>query len=743
MTPGGRRLPPLGLSPGSHISIPATPGGTLWNSLLNATNTDSQSLSQQGYQPGPPQNETVSVSIHPHQHQPSTAQAPQAPAQAPQQPPMPSQQHPQSSQLNHPQPHTQPPSHLSLGPNATYANPDHSSRSQIPPQSMNPPTHIPPVSLQQIPPQPQAQAPQQAPQQPQSQQPTQTAPQPQAPPGPPQIHLQPSQPSQPQPQPQVQPPNVSHPVQQNTSYSQFGNTRKSGLTPNESNLRTGLTPSGAQHNNGNVFPFNSQLSGFTPNGIINSPMTPGLSSLLGLSNSQGGGGNQQQSHIQNGQPLSQGGQVQIPQVLSQQIPQSNSHLQQTQGLSGQTSQTQSPSPRSQGPDSSNDREEVDENGKRKINQMNDSGNKKPKSNRGRKPKNKPQPIESDIKREFEDSPVESDDKDGNPDKRKQTEEEKRKHFLERNRLAASKCRQRKKQMAARMEDELKFFSSGYKDLTNQVLQLREQLVNYRNIFNDHKSCPMLASHMGGYNELNDMLQQTNYVLQATEKDQDSIRPLPSTIATALSHSNTNTDLDNSMGNDMNGTDPNSSNPNTNPSNNEGYDNYSQPPSGPTPGVHQQHPQVQHQHHHQQLPMSDPHTVANSGATSTSSIPTGYGNVGGSTNISTHHSMTDLPEAAAAAMAQHNTSVPPQSHSHANGGVNIHQPQASDIRAINSMTNLEALNHDSNMGISNNAATPNPGSTHHDTFNLRAVNSMIDLHQMSHQNNLVNLSSHNT
>lgn len=687
LTPGGRRLPPLGLSPGSHISIPATPGGTLWNSLLNATNTDSQTQAPgvagasgaqtmpQGQHP--PQPDTVSVSMHPHPHQ-------QVPSGQP------------YSHQSQDRSHGVPPQVVGQAPLPQVAHPG---------------------SVQ--------------PQQPQHQQ-----------------HQQPQQPQHQHQQPQnPQAPHISlHPGQSQTqaNYGQYGNNnaRKSGLTPNESNLRSGLTPSGNQQNNGNVFAFNNQLSGFTSNGLINSPMTPGLSSLLGLSHNeahnQGQGPTlsavQNQGNLvghlhNNGQPL----QLQVAQSgqLHHQLPHIQGHDTQQQ-----TSQVQRTPPTPPLPSHSrvhdDDAEEVDEKGKRKANGSSKEGTKKQKSNRGRKPKAKEPSVESAIKKESTvNSPMLADDKDKDLDsKKKPTEEERRKHFLERNRLAASKCRQRKKQMAAKMEDELKFFSSAYKDLTGEVMQLRDQLMSYRNIFADHKSCPMLLSHVGGYNQFDDMLQQTDYVLQTTKKDQNALNPGPTSIETALAHGASNHDIDSSMGNEISHTDNNSStsNPNTNVSNNDSYDAYGAPVA-PTSTAHHN------------LPMTDPHAVANSGATSASSIPNGYGTVPGSANVSTHHSMTDLPAAAAAAaMAGNTSSVPPQSTSNVQNAAvnNINQPQASDLRAINSMTNLEALNHDTSFGLSNNDGQ-NQANNQGNNINLRAVNSMIDLHQISnHQNNLVNL-----
>ena len=53
-----------------------------------------------------------------------------------------------------------------------------------------------------------------------------------------------------------------------------------------------------------------------------------------------------------------------------------------------------------------------------------------------------------------------------------SEDDKRKNFLERNRVAASKCRQRKKLLIQKMEEELEFYSNGYRELSAEVNELR-------------------------------------------------------------------------------------------------------------------------------------------------------------------------------------------------------------------------------------------------------------------------------
>lgn len=73
---------------------------------------------------------------------------------------------------------------------------------------------------------------------------------------------------------------------------------------------------------------------------------------------------------------------------------------------------------------------------------------------------------------------------------KMTDEEKRKNFLERNRVAALKCRQRKKQWLANLQTKVEMFSSENDALTAQITQLREEVVNLKTLLLAHKECPV-------------------------------------------------------------------------------------------------------------------------------------------------------------------------------------------------------------------------------------------------------------
>ncbi|KAF2653603.1 hypothetical protein K491DRAFT_509807 [Lophiostoma macrostomum CBS 122681] len=84
--------------------------------------------------------------------------------------------------------------------------------------------------------------------------------------------------------------------------------------------------------------------------------------------------------------------------------------------------------------------------------------------------------------------------------RKMTDEEKRKNFLERNRVAALKCRQRKKQWLANLQAKVELFSTENDALSATVTQLREEIVNLKTLLLAHKDCPV--SHAQGLSGMN-------------------------------------------------------------------------------------------------------------------------------------------------------------------------------------------------------------------------------------------------
>lgn len=98
------------------------------------------------------------------------------------------------------------------------------------------------------------------------------------------------------------------------------------------------------------------------------------------------------------------------------------------------------------------------------------------------------PPPSDEGSDDDDDDDEKLDEAGN--KIKMTDEEKRKNFLERNRVAALKCRQRKKQWLANLQAKVEMFSSENDALTGQITQLREEVVNLKTLLLAHKDCPV-------------------------------------------------------------------------------------------------------------------------------------------------------------------------------------------------------------------------------------------------------------
>ncbi|EPE05003.1 bzip transcription factor [Ophiostoma piceae UAMH 11346] len=113
-------------------------------------------------------------------------------------------------------------------------------------------------------------------------------------------------------------------------------------------------------------------------------------------------------------------------------------------------------------------------------------NKKLKTNGG---SSMPPPMDEDDMDSQSDDDDDEEGKDGQP-KVKMTEEEKRKNFLERNRVAALKCRQRKKQWLQNLQTKVDMYTSENETLASQITQLREEIVNLKTMLLAHKDCPV-------------------------------------------------------------------------------------------------------------------------------------------------------------------------------------------------------------------------------------------------------------
>ncbi|OAL02267.1 hypothetical protein IQ06DRAFT_346854 [Phaeosphaeriaceae sp. SRC1lsM3a] len=99
-------------------------------------------------------------------------------------------------------------------------------------------------------------------------------------------------------------------------------------------------------------------------------------------------------------------------------------------------------------------------------------------------------MDDDMMDQDSDEDMNMKDEDTHKDGRKMTDEEKRKNFLERNRVAALKCRQRKKQWLANLQAKVELFSTENDALSATVTQLREEIVNLKTLLLAHKDCPV-------------------------------------------------------------------------------------------------------------------------------------------------------------------------------------------------------------------------------------------------------------
>ena len=113
-----------------------------------------------------------------------------------------------------------------------------------------------------------------------------------------------------------------------------------------------------------------------------------------------------------------------------------------------------------------------------------------------KPNSKRQRTNNSMDIDMDDEEEEVDEnamEDSHPDGKKMTDEEKRKNFLERNRVAALKCRQRKKQWLANLQQKVEIFSTENDALAATVTQLREEIVGLKTLLLAHKDCPVSAA----------------------------------------------------------------------------------------------------------------------------------------------------------------------------------------------------------------------------------------------------------
>jgi ATF/CREB family transcription factor len=126
----------------------------------------------------------------------------------------------------------------------------------------------------------------------------------------------------------------------------------------------------------------------------------------------------------------------------------------------------------------------------------------------------------------DDSPPPETHKDG----RKMTDEEKRKNFLERNRIAALKCRQRKKQWLANLQSKCDLYSQENDALTHTVNQLREQVFTLKQLLISHKDCPVTIQQNLNPQAFNQLLNQDVGMVGYIPTTNGAVQPMPMMMA---------------------------------------------------------------------------------------------------------------------------------------------------------------------------------------------------------------------
>ncbi|CAO3611793.1 unnamed protein product [Cunninghamella blakesleeana] len=142
------------------------------------------------------------------------------------------------------------------------------------------------------------------------------------------------------------------------------------------------------------------------------------------------------------------------------------------------------------------------------------------------------------KSQKDDKKENDDDKEKPSNKKRRTEEEdeKRKNFLERNRLAALKCRQRKKQWLNNLQAKVEFLTNDNEQLQMQTNALREEIMNLKTLLLAHKDCPI--SQANGFPNLN--LTSTGPTTTTNSHPSNSNTTTTTNTNTNTNHPTTNT-----------------------------------------------------------------------------------------------------------------------------------------------------------------------------------------------------------
>jgi ATF/CREB family transcription factor len=285
-------------------------------------------------------------------------------------------------------------------------------------------------------------------------------------------------------------------------------------TPNESSLRTGLTPGGG----GSMFPApspNSQalLQQLQSGGATPSTIEFHRTALAAKKNS----GNGPTSNANDPDPTSNPTMDQKPPTSAADFTQHDAadaanglFMLAKGGQANNMQMNQAPAMQNETRSSAARRVSQNNNGAG-VREMTGDGSEQELSKpaaKGKGKKNAPKANTTNNRRKADDGAAKgpnkkakmtespSDDsedeemKNSNMDPKKMTDEEKRRNFLERNRVAALKCRQRKKQWLANLQAKVELFTTENDALTATVTQLREEIVNLKTLLLAHKDCPV-------------------------------------------------------------------------------------------------------------------------------------------------------------------------------------------------------------------------------------------------------------
>ncbi|KAK4946351.1 Transcription factor [Elasticomyces elasticus] len=297
-------------------------------------------------------------------------------------------------------------------------------------------------------------------------------------------------------------------------------------TPNESSLRTGLTPGGG----GSMFPapspnsqalFNSLQSGGATPGTLDFHRTAMNAAARNKNNQFANTSNPQETLPKNNMDaqhdatdaanglfmLAKGGQptnqFAVPNAVQTSAPTRNGQDQKQISENGDSPESHEDTKPARGGRGKKVKAEP-ANNRRKSEASAKGSNKRAKGNSGAPivdPALEP-PDEDD------DSDMDMDEEEmKHPNGKKMTDEEKRRNFLERNRIAALKCRQRKKQWLANLQAKVEMYSAENDSLNTQVAQLHEEIRNLRTLLMGHKDCPV--GHAQGIGQFLSGMQDPN------------------------------------------------------------------------------------------------------------------------------------------------------------------------------------------------------------------------------------------